>query len=196
MTPLRVCGGRVVDSTEWICEAPHGSTPPPARTGRPTSGSGSRGRHPTCGARAARASIAATARPTGSPPRRPTRTPSSAPDGLSARSLPGSCCNHRENPRFGLRDGCLVPRSPCGITAAILRIERSRTGPRLAAAQGAGSAASGPGALHGGAATVGRTVTGCFERDRRVPAVGQGSGRAGDAAGDMSPQARRVSSSG
>ena len=55
-------------------------------------------------ARPARASIAATPRPTGSPPRRPTRTPSSASDGSLSESPKASCCDHRENPSSLIRD--------------------------------------------------------------------------------------------
>src|SRR6266496_4469769 len=54
----------------------------------------------------ARASIAAAARPPGSPPRRPTRTPPPASDGLSAHPSTASCCDHRKNPRILYRDSC------------------------------------------------------------------------------------------
>ena len=61
-----------------------------------------------------RASIAATARPTGSPPGRPTPIPSSTSDDPSGSSLSSPCCDHRENPSNGWRD-ILRPRKPIRI---------------------------------------------------------------------------------
>src|SRR3954454_1435169 len=58
-----------------------------------------------------RASIAAPACPSGSPPRQPTRIRSSGPDGPLSDSLSSPYCDYRENPRIPLRASALaLPR--------------------------------------------------------------------------------------